>query len=202
MKYFYKKKQSFLLIILLFSFCLNGCATHSKQILISGLVGGVVGAGVGYSVIHHGAHRQYVVPNTIIASSLVALGTMGVMAWHYSTLDQQKIDITSNMSRSWLMRNPQGAKDLLQESGTDFIPRPEEVGQLSLKLDEETRWIYPTFRKRNLKPESSNQELLSSRYVWEILKPGFFVTRETNPYYFTDEATSPSSKKNLEEIKP
>jgi hypothetical protein len=118
---------------------------------------------------------------------------MGVLAWHYSNLDEQKVQITSTMSRSWLMRNPQGAKALLQESSDidERIVDMKSLGRLSLKLDQETRWVYPTFRKRFLKPESSNQSLLSVMDVTahstgllvlsEMHYPGWRATRNGDP---------------------
>ena len=167
------------------------CSTHSKPILLGGIVGATVGAGLGYTVVHHGKNREYIVPNTIVTSAAFALVTMGVLAYHYRELDQQKIEITSKMSRSWLMNNPQGSREFLNFPEGNFSPRTSDIGGQSLRLDDQTRWGYPTFRKRELRPEVSSDELVSERHVWEILRPGFFVSRELNPAYFVNDNIEP-----------
>ena len=172
---------------------LMGCATHTKEMLIGGIVGSAVGAGVGYTVVHHGNDKQYEVRNTIITSAVFGLVTMGLMAYHYNALDEQKIELTSKLTRPALLENVVGNGEPVTSSllQNEVVVGQEAIGRSSLKLDDQTRWIYPTFRKRDLKPEATGNELLSSRYIWEIVKPGFFITREQRPDQFTSEESAP-----------
>ncbi|MDB5038598.1 MAG: hypothetical protein JWQ35_2126 [Bacteriovoracaceae bacterium] len=189
-KIFLKLKTAIIFMML----GLTGCATHTREIVIGALVGSAVGAGLGYTVVHSGDHRQYVIPNTITTSVLFGLATAGVLAWHYHSLDEQKVEITSKFSRNWMIEQEQARKLSGPSESTIFsdevYPTASTIGKYSLRLDENTRWIYPTFRKRYLPPENSGTQLLSARYTWEILKPGTFITREQDPSYFFDNSKS------------
>jgi hypothetical protein len=183
--------KSLIIFLIVFQFVFSGCATHTKQILLGSLVGGVVGAGLGYTVVHHGRDRKYEVPNTIITSALFALGTAGALAFYYHSLDQQKVELTSQFMKPELLKDniKELTRGTAESTEQPFCPSISSIGKLSLSLDGDTRWVYPTFRKRILKPETTGNELLSSRYTWEILRPGFFVSKEQDPSYFTFDET-------------
>ena len=174
-------------------FTTQACSGHRKNILIGGLVGGAVGAGLGYGVVHHGKNRRYEVQNMIITSSLFALGVMGAMSLHYYLMDQQKVDIMSNLTSQW-MENPANQNKVMRLGVSDegAATSPEnfvkegQISKYSLELDNETRWVYPSFRRRYLQPEASADQMTSARYTWDIVRPGFFVSRETHPWYFQD----------------
>jgi hypothetical protein len=196
-----------ILSLLILTTSLTGCSTHTKEILIGGIVAGGIGAGVGYTVVHHGNQKQYETRNTLITSGVFALLAMGLMAYHYTSLDDQKVEIMSKFTRPTLLKDSEGGA--LQDGSVtqsllenEVSASPERTGKYSLELDHETRWVYPSFRKRMLRPESSGNELLSSRYTWEIVRPGFFVTREQQPNYFGDEKPSekPSKVKTSEKV--
>jgi hypothetical protein len=172
----------------------GGCATTTAGKIATGmLVGAVVGAAVGHEFVHHGAHKEYETRNTIITSIVFALGTGGVMGWHYQQMEQQTVDISGRYSRYRLCNSEdmhpdlgaayEGGKD--EKSSVYQIPE-SQVGKLSISLDDNTKWVYPSFRKRFLMPELGENHVLSNRYIWEILKPGSFVTRSQNPQYFLE----------------
>ncbi len=169
----------------------QSCSAHRTKILVGGLVGASVGAGLGYGVVHHGKDRRYEIQNTIITSSIFAVGFMGALALHYYLLDQQKVDIMSGLTSKW-MEDPDNQNKVMKlgsiETKDELFIRQEQLRKHSLSLDNETRWIYPTFRRRYLEPEASQEQITSARYTWEVVRPGFFVSRETHPWYFQDEA--------------
>lgn len=173
-----------------FLFGLEGCSSHKKEIFISGLVGAAAGAGLGYGVVHHGRDRQYEVQNTIITSAVVGLITMGVMSWHYSSLDQQKVDIMSGLTSEWV-KNPENQNTVMQLGDPNLtkVTAPM-VGGESLRLDDNTRWVFPTFRERDLRPEIDADQITSSRKLWEVVRPGFFVNRQVQPWYFEGDKTN------------
>lgn len=194
------KKLISVFVFIAVTVSVTGCATHKKEILISGLVGAAAGAGLGYGVVHHGQRNQYEVQNTIITSSVVALLTMGTLSLHYYLMDQQKVEITSGLTSEW-MKNPENQNKVMQLGdpslkNPDFVtPTKEMLNATSLKLDDDTRWALPTFRKRELQPESGTDQITSARSVWEVVRPGFFVNRQTQPWYFEDSASRPSTTK-------
>jgi hypothetical protein len=174
----------------------SACASHKKEILISGLVGAAAGAGIGYGVVHHGKNNQYEVQNTIITSSVIALLTMGAFSLHYYLMDDQKVQIMSNLTSEWI-KNPENQNKVMQ-LGDPHLTTPTQamVGGTSIKLDEDTRWAFPTFRRRDLQPELGADQITSARYTWEIVRPGFFVNRQTQPWYFDDSSTKAPAKKD------
>jgi hypothetical protein len=172
----------------------TGCATgHSKEIAIGMVAGAATGAIVGHEFVHHGQYKQYQSRNTLITSILFSLITGGVMAWHYSSLAQQEVEISGRYARFRLC-NPDEMKPELArklgitgDSGTAegaFQLQPGQVGKMAIALDDNTKWIYPVFRKRFLPPERAESQVISTRYIWEILRPGSFVTRTQDPQYF------------------
>lgn len=175
--------------IIVASLSLQGCSSHKTEIFVGGLVGAAAGAGLGYGVVHHGRDRQYEVQNTLITSGVFAVGVMGVLALHYYMLEQQKVEIMSKLTTKWI-DNPDNQNKLMRlgqndKLASDEIRVPDEsLLDYAMELDSQTRWVYPTFRKRELRPETSTDQSLSARYTWEIVRPGFFVNRETQPYYF------------------
>ena len=91
--------------------------------------------------------------------------------------------------------DPQLVKQLSAPGESQATPvQREQVGKLAITLDDQTKWSYPSFQKRFLQPERSENQVLSSRYIWEIVRPGHFVTRSQNPEYFVEPEVSPSNK--------
>jgi len=140
-----------------------------------------VGAGLGYSVVHHGPRRRHIVPNTIITSALFSLAFAGLAAYHYRTLDNQRISMTSRMGRSYLLESDlQELRQAWSLEEHSWSPRKDAIKGEAIQLDQSTRWVLPSFRKRFLQPEAGPEEFLSSRYTWEIVRPGFFISLEDN----------------------
>lgn len=154
--------------------------------------GAVVGALVGHEFVHHGEYKQFETQNTIITSVLFALLTGGVLAWHYEEMAQQGVEISGKYARFRLCDPDELNPDLARKLGlageqNSFHPKSEQIGKYSISLDDNTKWAFPTFRKRFLAPERSESQVISNRYIWEILRPGSFVTRSQDPEYFLDE---------------
>ncbi|MBX3023014.1 MAG: hypothetical protein KF799_15165 [Bdellovibrionales bacterium] len=168
----------------------SGCATgQTKKIALGMLAGAVVGAVVGNQFVHHGQYKQYQSSNTVITSILFSLGTGAVMSWHYQALEEQEVEISGRYARYRLCNPDEMSPELaaklgLANSDGAYALKSEQVGKLALSLDDNTKWAYPTFRKRYLPPERGDSQVVSSRYIWEILRPGSFVTRTQNPDYF------------------
>lgn len=168
-----------------------GCATTNKTILAGMLSGAVVGAGIGYQFVHHGAHKQFETQDTIITSVLFSMVTGGVLAWHYREIEKAQVELSGRYARYRLCganELPEGLvkeMKLGDEAGSTAIElKPEQIGKQTISLDDNTKWAFPSFRKRFLPPEKSENQVLSDRYIWEILQPGRFVTRSQNPQYF------------------
>lgn len=192
-----RTSSSIIAIILVAS--LSGCAAHKTEIGLGFLGGAAVGAGLGYGVVHHGKDRQYEVRNTIITSAVFALGTAAILALHYNAMENQRVEIMSKITRSWVEKGEN--QDMVINFGNGQAPSDVflgKVGKYSLELDGQTRWVYPTFRKRFTQPQVSNDQLASGQYIWEIVKPGFFVSRETQPWYFQNEQVSGEPVLNVE----
>jgi hypothetical protein len=171
---------------------LTGCASgHTKEIVWGMVAGAAVGALVGNQFVHSGQYNQYKTQNTVATAAVFALGTAAVMNWHYDALQDQEVEISGRFARTRLCDtehlDPALVKQLSSSSEAQSTPvRKEQVGQLSISLDDETRWAYPFFQKRFLQPERGDVQVLSSRYIWEIIRPGQFVTRSQNPEYFVE----------------
>jgi hypothetical protein len=170
-----------------------GCATGQTKTIAIGMAGGAVtGALVGHQFVHHGQQKQFETQNTIITSILFALITGGILAWHYEGLAQQSVEISGQYARFRLCDpdelNPDLARKLgvVSEENALHI-KPEQIGKYAISLDDNTKWAVPTFRKRFLPPERAESQVISNRYIWEILRPGSFVTRTQDPDFFFEE---------------
>jgi hypothetical protein len=167
------------------------CATHTKEVATGMLIGSVVGAGVGYQFVHHGEERQYETQNTLITSVVFALVTGGVRAWHYRSLEEFKVEMSGRYSR-YRLCDPEEMQEEMQrelqlgDQEDSVLHQLDEwqIGSLAITLDDNTKWIYPQFRKRYLRAEQGENQVISKHYIWEIIKPGSFVTRSQNPHYF------------------
>lgn len=202
-----KKKSPILIVLLLLTHSLifSGCSSISKKIAGGMLAGAVVGAGVGYQFVHHGEYRQYETQNTIITSLIFSLVTGGVLYWHYQEMEKLKVDISGRYAR-YRLCDPQNLPSSLSQQlklknedwGRVYLLDEKQIGKLAISLDDNTKWVYPVFRKRYLLPESGENQIISKRYIWEIIKPGHFVTRSQNPQYFSQEekTTTSSEEKN------
>lgn len=182
------------LAILCLSLTQTGCASRTAMIAGGMLAGAAVGAGTGYEFVHHGDHKQYETRNTIITSAVFALIFGGVLAWHYREIEQTKVEVSGRYSRYRLCDPDEMQAELSrqlqmkseEDAGNIYKIDGAQVGKLAISLDDSTKWVYPTFRKRFLQPERGETQVISTRYIWEIVKPGFFVTRSQDPQYFLE----------------
>jgi hypothetical protein len=175
------------------TFAQSGCATgQTKKIAIGMAAGAVVGAIVGHEFVHHGEYKQYESRNTVITSAIFALATGGALAWHYQEMEQQMVEISGRYARYRLCNPDEMNPDLARKLGIGgeennaYPLQPGQIGKLAIALDDNTKWAYPIFRKRFLPPERGENQVISQRYIWEILKPGSFVTRSQNPQFFLE----------------
>lgn len=184
------KKTIFYVLFLVLSTQLTSCASRYQMIGAGMLGGAVTGAGAGYLFVHHGENKQYEVRNTIITSAIFALLTGGIMALHYRSLEQQRIDISGEYARYRLCDPEQGESSILRQGdrSTSFTYSltKDMIKKESLDLDETTKWVFPVFRKRYLPPDQGPDSVTSSRFMWEVIKPGHFVTKERNPEFFLE----------------
>lgn len=163
------------------------CATPNKNIALSGVIGGVVGAVAGHELTRNKEHRDR---NTVVTSLAFGLAAAGAMAWHYREMEQQLVEISGRYSRYRLCD--------VSDSGAPLAPVSEsqctreevyqiptsQVSRTAISLDDETKWVFPTFRKRLLGPEKGTDHVISRRYIWEVIRPGTFVTKDQNPELF------------------
>lgn len=177
-------------LVLVLTLSLGGCATgQTRKIVIGMAAGAVAGAIIGHEFVHHGKYKQYETRNTIITSVVFALGTGAVMNWHYEAMEEQMVEVSGRYARYRLcdpsQLNPELSQRLNTSGGEKPYPlEPGQLGKHAISLDDSTKWVYPTFRKRFLPPDRGENQVVSSRYIWEILRPGSFVTRSQNPDYF------------------
>jgi len=171
----------------------NGCATgETKKIALGMLGGAAVGAIVGHEFVHHGEYKQYESRNTIITAIVFALVTGGVLAWHYEAMEQQTVEISGRYARYRLCNPDEMNPELAGKLGVGgeenaYRLQPGQIGKFAISLDDNTKWAFPVFRKRFLPPERAESQVLSNRYIWEILKAGSFVTRTQDPQFFVEE---------------
>lgn len=195
MIYLKKVKTLFIYLILFSCLCLHiGCATNSKNIAISMLAGGAVGAGIGGGILNQGANQQKKERNMITSSIFFAILAGSTMAWHYNTIEKVKEEISGRYARYRLCDPEKLNNEFLNglnvnntnnaSSSEIYSIDKNQIGKLSITLDDHIKWVYPTFRKRYLQPEKEETQVISKRYIWEILRSGRFVTRSQNPYYF------------------
>lgn len=173
--------KSHLLSICLFAVFLSGCSAKMRTIVTATAIGGAVGAGVGYTVVHHGRNKEYQTQNTIISASVLA-AVFGLATWyHLNALDDQKVELAGKFSRATYLdrdsEEPPKARGLTAIS----------LGKQSIKLDSDTRWVLPEFQKRLLPPQRGDNELISSHHSWEIVRQGFFLSKDQDPQLFKDE---------------
>lgn len=182
---------NYLMIVALF--IQTGCATTGYGNKIAGgmLAGAAVGAVVGNSLSGGDTNQQDKTRNTIISSLVFSLIAGGALAWHYQQIEQVKIDISGRYAR-YRLCDPENFQANLEQQ-LEFGNKPDnsiyqiqknQLGKLAISLDDSTKWVYPSFRKRYLQPEREENQVISERYIWEIIKPGSFVTRSQNPEYF------------------
>ncbi len=156
----------------------TACSAKSKKVLIASAIGGAAGAGLGYAVVHNGSRQQYRTQNTIISASILA-AIFGLATWyHLSELDEQKIDLAGQFSRATYLDRG------IKADGDHKNFSPILLQKESIRLDTETRWVLPEFQRRFLPPERSETELIVSHHAWEVIRPGFFVTRDQDPDLF------------------
>ncbi len=171
----------------------SGCATgQTKKIALGMVAGAVAGAVIGHEFVHHGQYKQYETRNTVITSVIFSLATGGVMAWHYQEMEQQMVEVSGRYARYRLCNPMEMNPDLAHKLGPGgeenaFPLQESQIGKLAIALDDNTKWVYPIFRKRFLQPERAENQVISTRYIWEILRPGNFVTRSQDPQYFFEE---------------
>lgn len=171
----------------------TGCASgQTKKIAIGMLAGAAVGAIAGHELVHHGQHKQYESRNTVITSLAFALGTGAVMSWHYNAMQEQMVEISGRYARYRLCNPDEMSPAVAQKLGLNvnegaYALQPGQIGKSALNLDDNTKWVYPVFRKRLLPPERAETQVISTRYIWEILRPGSFVTRSQDPQFFAEE---------------
>lgn len=187
------------LVLMLQGAGLTGCATNAKKIAVGMLAGAAVGAAVGNQMSSQTENREEATRNTIISSMVFSLITGGALSWHYQEIENVKVEISGRFARYQLCNPDELPADLAQQlqfnqdSTANFYPmKRSDVGKLAISLDDNTKWAYPTFRKRYLQPEGGETQIILGRYIWEIIKPGQFVTRSQNPQFFVEEA--PESK--------
>lgn len=188
------------LLILPGTIGLTGCAHgHNKDIIWGMVAGAAAGALIGNQFVHHGEFNQYRSQNTAASAAVFAVGTGAVLNWHYNALQEREVEISGRYARTRLcdpeQLDPILVKQLSGSSESQAAPlQKEQVGKLSISLDDETRWAYPSFQKRFLQPERGETQVVSSRYIWEIIRPGRFVTRSQNPEYFVETKADAPSK--------
>lgn len=168
-------------IVVFVALALSGCSAKMWKVAGVSAASGLAGAGVGYAFIHHGREKEYRLTNTVISASIFAALGAGVAYWHLMSLEKQKIELAGKFSRSHYLETGI-AKNLDQDLVQIAISSKK-----SLSLDQQTRWVFPEFRKRMRPPERGESEIISSHYSWEIARPGFFVTREQYPSLFKEE---------------
>ncbi len=154
------------------------------------VAGSAVGAAVGNMYVHHGRYKQYETRNTIITSVIFAMATGAILNWHYLQLQKNEVEISSRYSRYRLCNPDEMIPNLSERMGANedlqniMQMQPGQIGKQALTLDDNTKWVFPVFRKRFLPPEQGENSIVSTRYIWEIMKPGTFVTRSQAPQYF------------------
>ena len=172
-----------ILILITLGLSASGCSSKMWKVVGVGAATGAVGAGVGYAFVHHGKGKEYQTTNTIISASIFAAIGAGITYWHLTSLENQQVELAGRFSRSNYLE-----RDANQFSGRASLLNPT-IGTKSLKLDDTTRWVFPEFQKRELPPQRGENELISSHYSWEVLRPGYFVSKDQDPSLFKEEST-------------
>lgn len=192
-----------LVLILLISIVSSACSTRTRTIAAAGIVGGAVGSAVGYTFVHHGREKQYQTRNTIISGIVVSLLTMGLLSWHYRELQNREVEISGRYSRYRLCESSENP--ILErsfDSNCSSYSEPQSIGKHSVLLDENTRWVLPLFRRKLQPARSFEEKAIESYFVWEVVKPGYFVKRDRYPEYFLDLENQESRPQPFEGDKP
>jgi hypothetical protein len=168
-----------LILILLTGVIFGGCSAKWQKAGLAALVGGGTGALVGYTVVHHGKDRKYQYVNTGISAAIGAAILGGAYYYHSRSLEDQRIEIAREFSRSTYLEVDGRTEP---RSGSRGIPL--SLDDTSVRLDDKTRWVLPEFFQRRTPVQPSETELIVGHDIWEIVRPGFFVTPETNPEFF------------------
>lgn len=172
---------------------LTSCGAYRTRVVVGGVAGSAVGAGVGYAFVHHGQGKEYQTRNTIITSLVFGVVTSSLIAFYFQSLKEKELELSSQLSRYKFSADSESA-DLSR--GSELRPGNElqfiegETGRpLTISLDPSTRWVLPRFVKRFLPSQQGHEEAVSSHFRWEIIKPGFFVTSERSPEFFQQSST-------------
>lgn len=173
-----KMKNGFLILVILSVFVLQGCASKTFKVGVAGAGGAALGALVGHQFVHHGSKKQHETTNTIITASLFGVLAMGLTYWHFTALENKEVELASRFSRSNYLEAPSSSDARLSILIAD---------KKSIRLDQETRWVFPEFRRRSQPAERRESELVEKHTIWEIAKPGFFVTKDQYPSLWMDE---------------
>lgn len=180
----------FSIFLSLILFIQSGCATHTQNLLLGMVAGAGVGAMVGQEF-ENGGDPGIQSRNVIMSSILLALIIGGVMEWHYKELEAQEEQISGRYARfrlcdpELMKSGVEGQLDLTKQEKVSVLHIDDnQIEKASIRLDDNTKWAFPVFRKRYLLPELGESQMTSERYIWEIIKPGSFVTRSQNPLYF------------------
>ncbi len=179
-----------------------GCATHGKSIAAGMFTGAIVGAGLSNQLVYHGKEKQFETQDTIMGAVLLGLITGGALYWHYQEMEDVKVEMSGKYAR-YRLCDPEEMQsefsrqmEMGQNSESLVYQLPSsQIGKTAITLDDDTRWTYPIFRKRFLQPERGELEVISKRSVWEIVKPGRFITRTQDPQYFLEEKSKDDIKK-------
>lgn len=195
-------KKLVIVLTLLPALTLTGCATgHNKEILWGMVAGAAVGALAGNQFVHHGQYNQYRSQDTAITAAVFALGTGAVLNWHYDSLQEREVEISGRFARTRLCEPSELDQNLVKQlsgsnEGQAVTLQKEQIGKFAISLDDETKWALPSFQKRFLQPDRGETQVLSSRYIWEVIRPGRFVTRSQNPDFFVEPPTEEKKDKN------
>lgn len=171
-----------------------GCATPNRTIVVGMVAGGLIGAGIGQQFRHDG-DKDRQLQNMAISAGVFSLLTGGLLAWHYQEVEAEVEKVSGRFSRYRLCDPSDG-----NSVSADFLPVEGgrecenhaisglQIENSAISLDDDTKWVYPQFRKRYLLPDRGENQVISKRYLWEIIKPGIFVTRSQNPLFFSQES--------------
>ncbi len=176
-----KRRLTEFLLPIVLATSLTGCSTKMWKVAGVGLASGAAGAGVGYGFVHHGRNKENQTTNTIISASIFAVLGAGITYWHLTSLEEQRVELAGKFSRSEFLD-----RDSERPMGTISLPAPIKGGR-SLRLDDDTRWVFPEFQRRELPSQRGESELISSHHTWEIARPGFFVTKDQDISLFKEE---------------
>lgn len=194
----YKKAHALAFTLLVTVLSTTGCATNGKTLVAGMTAGAVAGAGVGSQFYYEG-DRTIQTQNAIIGAGIGALLVGGFLSWHYRTVERELEQVSGRFARSRLCDpeslGGQGDQTTRHyETGcSTHLFSLDQVGEAAIDLDDNTKWALPQFRKRYMQPETDEDKVVSERYLWEIIKPGSFVTRSKNAEYFLQKSSKKDS---------